>query len=74
MRQEMVGFWDGIVIRRAIYKQSAPCSRQITTPAPHHSVFTDQMLFLMPIQQYQGTKGNALFIVADINLQIFCMY
>ena len=27
-------------------KQSAPRSRQITTPTPHHSIFTGRMLFL----------------------------
>jgi len=32
-------------------------SRQITTPAPHHSVFTGQMLFLLPNQQHQSTEG-----------------
>jgi len=31
--------------------KSAPRSRQITTPAPHHSVFTGRMLFLTPNQQ-----------------------
>ena len=40
-----------------ICKQSAPCSRQITTPAPHHSkLFTGQMLFLTPSQQCQSTE------------------
>ena len=33
-------FWDGSGISWTIYKQSAPQSRQITTPTPHHSVFT----------------------------------
>ena len=33
--------------------KSAPRSRQITTPAPHHSVFTDRMPFLPPNQQRQ---------------------
>jgi len=33
-----------------IYKQSAPCSRQITTSTPHHSIFIWQMLFLTPNQ------------------------
>jgi len=36
-----------------IRKQSAPHSRQITTPTPHHSTFTGRMLFLTPNQQYQ---------------------
>ena len=35
LKQETV---SGSGISRAIWK-SAPCSRQITTPAPHHSVF-----------------------------------
>jgi len=39
--------------------KSAPRSRQITTPAPHHSVFfTGQMLFLPPNQQRQSTEGK----------------
>jgi len=34
----------------------APCSKQITTPAPHQSIFTGRMLFLMPNQQCQSTE------------------
>jgi len=37
--------------------KSAHCSRQITTPAPHHSVFTGRMPFLPPNQQRQSTEG-----------------
>jgi len=37
----------------------APCSRQITTPAPHHSIFTGAMRFLTPNQQRQSTEGNS---------------
>ena len=40
-----------------IRKQSAPSSRQITTPAPHHSIFTGQMLLLTPNQQCQSTES-----------------
>ena len=36
--------------------KSAPHSRQITTPAPHHSVFTGRMPFLPPNQQCQSTE------------------
>jgi len=32
-------FWDGSVISWTICKQYAPCSRQITTPTPHHAIF-----------------------------------
>ena len=42
---------------RLMYK-SAPRSRQITTPAPHHSVFTGRMPFLTLNQQRQSTKGT----------------
>jgi len=38
----------------------APRSRQISTPAPHHSVFTGQMPFLPPNQQRQSTEGQLL--------------
>ena len=40
-------------------RTSAPRSRQTTTPAPHHSVFTGRMPFLPPNQQRQSTEGNA---------------
>jgi len=48
---------SGSGIRWATCK-SAPRSRQITTPAPHHSVFAGQMPFLLPNQQRQSTEGN----------------
>jgi len=44
----MMGFGHGSGISWTICKQSAPCSRQIITPTPHHSIFTGQMLFLTP--------------------------
>ena len=34
-----------------------PRFRQITTPTPHHSVFTGRMPFLPPNQQCQSTDG-----------------
>jgi len=58
MMQEMMGFWDGSGISWTICKQSAPCCRQITTPAPRHSIFTDRMLFLMPNQQCESIEGK----------------
>jgi len=48
---------SGSGISWAICK-SAPRSKQITTPAPHHSVFTGRMLFLPPNQQRQSTEGQ----------------
>ena len=50
---------SGSGISWAICK-SAPRSRQITTPAPHHSVFTGRMAFLPPNQQRQSTEGTPL--------------
>jgi len=34
-----MGFWDSSGISWIICKQSAPRSRQTTTPTPHHSIF-----------------------------------
>jgi len=48
---------SGSGISWAICK-SAPRSRQITTPAPHHSVFTGRMPFLPVNQQCQSTEGR----------------
>ena len=55
LKQETV---SGSGISWAIRK-SAPCSRQITTPAPHHSVFRGRMPFLPPNQQRQSTEGTS---------------
>ena len=54
----MTGFCDGSGISWTIQKQSSPRCRQITTPTPHHTIFTGQMLFLTPNQQCQSTEGN----------------
>ena len=54
MKQETV---SGSGISWAICK-SAPRSRQITMPAPRHSVFTGRMPFLPPNQQRQSTEGT----------------
>ena len=53
----MMGVWDGSGISWTICKQSAPRSRQTTTPTPHHSILTGRKLFLTPNQQCQSTEG-----------------
>ena len=53
-----------------IYKQSALHSRQTTTPTPHHSIFTDRMLFLTPNQHCQSTEGLLINTYAEINSQV----
>ena len=55
-KQETV---SGSGISWAICK-SAPRSRQITTPAPHHSVFYRPDALLPPNQQRQSTEGKVL--------------
>ena len=56
LEQETV---SGSGISWAVCK-SAPRSRQITTPAPHHSVFTGRMPFLSPNQERQSTEGKTI--------------
>ena len=46
----------GTDISQTICKQSASCSRQITTSTPHQSIFTGWMLFLTPNRQCQSTE------------------
>jgi len=55
LKQETV---SGSGISWAICKY-APCSRQITTPAPTTQFFTGQMPFLPPNQQRQSTEGTS---------------
>ena len=38
--------------------KSAPHPRHVTTPTPHHSVFTGWMPFLPSNQQRQSTEGT----------------
>ena len=52
---------SGSGISWAICK-SAPRSRQITMPAPHHSIFTGWMPFLSPSQQRQSTEGTVMLL------------
>ena len=62
---------DGVLgcsgISWTICKQSAPHSRQITSPTPCHSIFTGRMLFLMPNQQCQSTEGSNNNTTTDSN-------
>ena len=44
-----------------------PPSRQITMPAPHHSVFTGRMPFLAPNQQHQSIEGKKRVKKRDVN-------
>ena len=44
-----------------------PPSRQITMPAPHHSVFTGRMPFLPPNQQHQSIEGKKRIKKRDVN-------
>jgi len=46
-----------------ICKQPAPRSRQTTTPAPHHSIFTGRMLFPTPNQQCRQPRRQVNYLV-----------
>ena len=54
-RQLMIRFWADSSISWTICKQSAPRSRQTTTPTPHHSIFTGRTLLLTPNEQRRST-------------------
>jgi len=56
LKQEMMG-WQGHQLDHI--QSFAPRSRQITMPAPHHSVFTGWMPFL-PLNQLPKCKISAL--------------
>jgi len=56
MKRQWGGTGSGI--SWTICKSLAPHSRQITTPAHHHSIFTGWILFLPPKQQCQTAEGN----------------
>jgi len=45
----MMGFWDGSGISWTICKQSAPHSRQITTPTPHHRDRPKRLFLVMAV-------------------------
>jgi len=54
----MMGFRDAVASAEQ-YKQSAPHSRWITTPTPHHSIFTGRMIFPTLNQQCQSAEGKS---------------
>ena len=69
LKQETV---SGSGISWAICK-SAPRSRQITTPAPHHSVFfTGRMPFLPPNQQRQSSEGKGHILAKCVLYSLSC--
>ena len=53
--------------------KSAPRSRHITTPAPHHSFFIGRMTFLSPNQQCQSTEGINLLNIHIFTTQSSCV-
>jgi len=52
--------WQWHYLGRMQVCKSAPRSREITTPAPHHLGFTGRMPFLPPKEQRQRTEGQTL--------------
>ena len=54
----VVGAGVVICLERGAECNSAPRSRQITTPSPHHSVFTGRMPFLQPTVSIKALKAH----------------
>jgi len=55
MKQELMGWhWHQMDHMQII----CTYCRHITLPAPHHSIFTGRMLFLLPYQQRQSTESK----------------
>ena len=55
-------WWDSSGISWTICKPFALCSKHITTPAPHYSIFTDRMFFLPvchPTNSDKALKADA---------------
>jgi len=74
-----MGFLDSNGISQTIYKQSAPRSRQITTPAPYHCVFTGRVPVWPLIstvcwkwQTFQGYRQSATYTVKVVVCQKWC--
>ena len=51
----MTGFWDAVA-SAGPYANNLHLATDITTPTPHHSIFTGLMLFLMPNQPTEDTN------------------
>ena len=60
-------WWGSSGISWTICKSFAPRCREVTTPAPHHSVFTGRMLFLLPNQPCQGLWHCCVHFCTDID-------
>jgi len=67
-------WWGGSSISWTIRKSFTHCFIQITTPAPHHLVFTGQMLLLTPNQQHQSTEGKVMKMDTDPLLVSCCSW
>ena len=64
------GVLDGSGISWTLCKQSAPCSRQITTPIPHHSLnFYRPDALPDTNQRCQNTEGTEGLLCNNGNLQ-----
>jgi len=59
----MMGFLGRNGISWTICKQSAPRSKQITTPTPHHSIFYKPDPLSGAHQQCQSTEGISILTV-----------
>jgi len=50
--------WVAVASAKPLCKSFVPHTRQVTTPATHHSIFTGWMLFLTTNQQCQSAEAS----------------
>ena len=66
------GVWRCSGINWTICKQSVPCSRQITTPTPRHTIFTGRMLFfLTPNRPCQSNEDRLVRLSTRRYINVF---
>ena len=54
----MMGFWDAVASAGPYANSLHLTPDRITTPAPHHSIFTGRMLFLAPSNSVEALKAK----------------
>jgi len=68
------GAWGCSGISWTTYKQSTPCSRQITTPTPPHSIFTGRMRLQTPNKQCQSTENKFYKYYYQLRFTAVCAF
>ena len=70
--RKKTGFWNSSGISWTICKQSAPCSRQTTTPTPHHSILLAGCSSWCQTNSVKALKAHNSSIIIDKKLAEKC--